>query len=87
MLTNWFGLSNVAPEGVIPDSVKWSFYLGAAVFFVAVLWTVVKSNEYSPEELAAHEAVESREDASAARSRIEDEALASDARLKKKALH
>jgi len=87
MLTNWFGLSNVAPEGVNPDSVKWSFYLGAAVFFVAVLWTVVKSNEYSPEELAAHEAVESREDASAARSRIEDEALASDARLKKKALH
>ncbi|MEC7609715.1 MAG: MFS transporter, partial [Verrucomicrobiota bacterium] len=53
ILTNWFGVSNIAPEGVIPDSVKWSFYSGAVVFFLAVLWTVVKSREYSPSELAA----------------------------------
>ena len=53
MLTNWFGVSNVAPEGTISDSVKWSFYIGGAIFFVAVLWTVLKSFEYSPEELAA----------------------------------
>ena len=55
ILTNWFGVSNIAPEGVIPDSVKWSFYSGAVVFFLAVLWTVVKSREYSPSELAAFE--------------------------------
>lgn len=52
MLTNWFGVSNTAPEGVVPDSVKWSFYLGGIVFFLAVLWTVIKSKEYSPEEMA-----------------------------------
>jgi len=53
MFTNWFGVSNTAPEGIIPDSVKWSFYVGGVVFLLAVLWTVFKSKEYSPEELAA----------------------------------
>lgn len=55
VFTNWIGLSNTAPEGVIPDSVKWSFYVGGVVFFLAVLWTVIKSKEYSPGELAAFE--------------------------------
>ena len=87
MLTNWCGVSNVAAEGVIPDSVKWSFYLGAAVFFIAVLWTVVKSKEYSPEELGTFEGAESAEDESSTRTRIEGEIAASDTRLKKKALH
>lgn len=49
ILTNWFGISNTAPEGIIPPSVKWSFYLGAAAFFFAVLWTVMKTKEYPPE--------------------------------------
>ncbi len=53
MFTNWFGVSNTAAEGIIPDSVKWSFYVGGVVFLLAVLWTVFKSKEYSPEELAA----------------------------------
>lgn len=51
MMTNWFGISNTAPEGEIPASVKFSFYIGAAVFFFAVLWTVISTKEYSPEEL------------------------------------
>lgn len=51
MMTNWFGISNTAPEGEIPASVKFSFYIGAAVFFLAVLWTVISTKEYSPEEL------------------------------------
>ncbi|MCJ7757257.1 MAG: MFS transporter [Gillisia sp.] len=55
MFTNWFGVSNTAPEGIIPDSVKWSFYVGGIVFFLAVLWTVIKSKEYTPKELAAFE--------------------------------
>jgi maltose/moltooligosaccharide transporter len=53
VLTKQFGVSNEAPQGVIPDSVRLSFYLGAAVFFVAVLWTVIRSFEYSPEETAS----------------------------------
>jgi maltose/moltooligosaccharide transporter len=53
LFTNLLGVSNTAPEGVIPDSVKWSFYIGSAVFFLAVFWTVMRSKEYSPEELAS----------------------------------
>jgi len=53
LLTNVFHISNTAPEGVIPDSVKWSFYIGGIVFLTTVLWTVIKSKEYSPEEMAA----------------------------------
>ncbi len=53
IMTNWFGISNTAPEGIIPESVKYSFYIGGFAFFLAVLWTVVKTKEYSPEELEA----------------------------------
>ncbi len=55
IFTNWIGLSNVAEAGVIPESVKWSFYCGGIVFFLAVLWTVLRSSEYSPEELEKFE--------------------------------
>jgi maltose/moltooligosaccharide transporter len=51
MMTNWFGISNIAPEGEIPDSVKFSFYVGAIVFFLAVVWTIFRTKEYSPDEL------------------------------------
>lgn len=51
MMTNWFGIANVAPEGEIPDSVKFSFFVGAVVFFLAVAWTVFSTKEYSPKEL------------------------------------
>ena len=56
MMANWFDVSNTAPPGQIPDSVKWSFYLGGAVFFLAVSWTVFRTHEYSPEELAEFDA-------------------------------
>jgi maltose/moltooligosaccharide transporter len=61
IMTNWFGVANTAPEGVIPPSVKWSFYIGAAVFFAAVAWTVYRSREYTPEELEAFEAYENEQ--------------------------
>ncbi|GIK23243.1 MAG: MFS transporter [Ignavibacteriaceae bacterium] len=51
MMTNWFGISNTAAAGEIPDSVKFSFYIGGAVFLLAVLYTVFTTKEYSPEEL------------------------------------
>jgi maltose/moltooligosaccharide transporter len=54
MLTNWFGVKNTAAAGQIPDSVTYSFYLGALAFFLAVLWTVVKTKEYSPAEMAQY---------------------------------
>lgn len=49
--TNMLGISNTAAEGVIPDSVKYSFYIGAAVFLVTVLWTVFRTKEYPPADL------------------------------------
>jgi maltose/moltooligosaccharide transporter len=52
IMTNWFGIANTAPAGEIPASVKYSFYFGGAVFLCAVLWTVMSTKEYSPEELA-----------------------------------
>ena len=55
VFTNWFGIDNTAAEGIIPPSVKWSFYCGGIVFLLAVLWTVYKSKEYSPAELEAFE--------------------------------
>jgi len=55
------GVSNTAPAGMIPASVRLSFYLGAAVFFGAVLWTVLRSKEYSPEEMASFEENRARE--------------------------
>ncbi|MEO0368498.1 MAG: MFS transporter [Pseudomonadota bacterium] len=55
ILTNWFGVQNTAPEGEIPDAVRYAFYWGAVVLFLAVGWTVIRSSEYSPSELASFE--------------------------------
>ena len=51
ILANWGGVSNVAADGGLPDSVKWAFYFGAAAFIAAVIWTVASTKEYSPAEL------------------------------------
>ena len=51
IFTNVFNMSNTAPEGQIGDSVKYSFYIGAVVFFVSVLWTVFTSDELPPTDL------------------------------------
>jgi len=56
MMANWFDVSNTAGPGEVPDSVKFSFYWGGAIFLLAVLWTVFRTKEYSPEELAAFDA-------------------------------
>jgi maltose/moltooligosaccharide transporter len=53
IMTNWLNIANTAPEGQIPPSVKFSFYIGGAVFFIAVLWTILRTKEYSPEEMKA----------------------------------
>jgi maltose/moltooligosaccharide transporter len=56
VMTNWLGLSNVAPEGQIPETVQWAFYIGGAALLAAVCWTVFSTSEYSPEQLAGFEA-------------------------------
>jgi maltose/moltooligosaccharide transporter len=52
-LLEHLGVANVAPEGALPDTVRWSFWAGGAALFLAVLWTVMTTREYSPEEQAA----------------------------------
>ncbi len=60
MMTNWIGISNTANPGQIPDSVKYSFYFGGVVFLLAVLYTVLSTKEYSPEELKKYSDAESK---------------------------
>jgi len=47
------GVSNVAPDGGIPDTVKYAFYAGGVALLGAVTWTVVSTREYPPEQLQA----------------------------------
>lgn len=51
ILTNLFHVSNTAAEGKIPDSVRYSFHAGAVVFFLSVLWTVIKTDEFPPDDI------------------------------------
>ena len=48
------GLSNVAPEGIVPDTVIWSFYVGAAILILCVIYTTVKVKEWPPQEYAEY---------------------------------
>ena len=47
------GIASVAPEGIIPDSVKWSFYVGALILILCVVYTTLKVKEYTPAEMAS----------------------------------
>ena len=53
ILANWFEVSNTAPAGELPPSVRYSFYVGGGALFLAVAWTILRTREYPPEVLAA----------------------------------
>ena len=61
------GVANTAPDGVIPDTVKYSFYAGALALFGAIGWTVLSTREYPPAQLLAFDGA--RGDTAAAVSR------------------
>ena len=48
------GIANEAPKGVVPDSVIYSFYIGAAILILCVLYTTCKVKEWNPEEYAEY---------------------------------
>ena len=50
----WVGIRNIAPAGVVPDSVKWSFYIGAAILILCVIYTTLKVKEWDPKQYAAY---------------------------------
>jgi maltose/moltooligosaccharide transporter len=55
IFTNVFHISNTAPAGKIGDSVKYSFYIGAIIFLASVLWTVLTTDEFPPENIETWE--------------------------------
>ena len=61
----WIGVKNVADEGVVPDSVIWSFYIGAAILIACVIYTTAKVKEWNPEEYAAYNPIADDKDESA----------------------
>jgi maltose/moltooligosaccharide transporter len=57
LLAHFAGLSDTAPAGQLPLTVRLSFYIGAAAMLLAVLYTIATTREYSPAQLAAFEGV------------------------------
>ena len=53
-LFTFLGIKNVAEEGVVPDSVIWSFYVGAAILILCVIYTTMKVKEWNPQQYAAY---------------------------------
>ena len=51
------GISNIAPKGIIPDSVIYSFYIGAAILIICVIYTTVKVKEYPPQLYAEYHGI------------------------------
>ncbi|MBR5687480.1 MAG: SLC45 family MFS transporter [Prevotella sp.] len=58
----WLGVQNVAAEGVVPDSVIWSFYVGAAILILCVIYTTIKVKEWNPQEYAMYNGVQNKEE-------------------------
>lgn len=52
VLADWFHVSQTAPKGIVPNNLLYSFYAGGIVLIGCILWTVIKTKEYSPEEYA-----------------------------------
>lgn len=55
------GVSNVAPKGYVPDNVIYSFYIGAAVLLLTILYTIFTTKEYPPEEFNKYAGIEQKE--------------------------
>lgn len=53
-LFTFLGISNVAAQGVVPDSVIYSFYVGAAIMILCVIYTTLEVKEWTPEEYAEY---------------------------------
>ena len=54
----WIGIANTAPKGVVPDSVIWSFYVGALILILCVLYTFLRVKEMPPKEYAEFHGIE-----------------------------
>jgi maltose/moltooligosaccharide transporter len=57
----FIGISNIAPEGVVPDTVIFSFYAGAAILILCVIYTTMKVKEYPPQLYAEYHGIKQEE--------------------------
>ena len=53
-LLAWIGIKATAPSGIVPDSVIWSFYLGAAILLICVIYSLIKIKEWPPKVYAEY---------------------------------
>ncbi len=53
-LLAWIGIQATAPDGVVPQTVIWSFYIGAAILMLCVLYSLVKIKEWPPKVYAEY---------------------------------
>lgn len=61
ILFTWMGIANTAPKGVVPDSVIYSFYCGAAILILCVLYTFLRVKEMPPREYADFHGIDLRD--------------------------
>ena len=62
MLGNWFGVAKDAgQQGLVPDNVTYSFYLGAFVLIATILWTIFTTSEYPPEDVEENQISEKKD--------------------------
>ena len=66
------GIANTAPKGVIPDSVIYSFYIGAAILILCVIYTTVKVKEWNPKEYEEYNGIAKKEEHSEAKGSEKD---------------
>lgn len=52
VLLNWFGIGTGVTDGGVPLNLVYSFYIAAVILLFTIIWTVIKTKEYSPQELA-----------------------------------
>lgn len=61
-LFTFLGISNIAAKGVVPDSVIYSFYIGAVILILCVIYTTLKVKEWNPKEYAEYNGIKATED-------------------------
>lgn len=72
IFAEWFHISKTAPDGVVPANVLYSFYVGALILLVAILWTVFTTKEYPPEKIITQKEVEDTHTSKGLKSILED---------------
>ena len=60
IMFTYIGIKNIAPTGEVPDSVKWAFYVGAAILIACVLYTFFAVKEMDPQEYAKFHGIDTK---------------------------